>query len=81
MLFDLTKQDPLKITFQDAEVMSLFTSTRVLKITDRDYRSHNGALGIPEFGTGFVRRMLTEIKPRRFADLVAISGLSHGKKV
>lgn len=81
MLFDLTKQDPLKITFQDAEVMSLFTSTRVLKIADRDYRSHNGALGIPEFGTGFVRRMLTEIKPRRFADLVAISGLSHGKKV
>ena len=37
-----------------------------------------GCVAVPEFGTKFVRGMVKETHPSTFAELVSISGLSHG---
>lgn len=38
-------------------------------------------LGIPEFGTPYVRNILNFAKPSSFGEVIKISGLSHGKDV
>ncbi len=69
------------IPLNDPEVLSIFSSPAALKM-DHDFtNAKTGALAIPEFGTEFVRGMLEETKPQTFADLVIISGLSHGTNV
>lgn len=66
----------------DPEVVKIFSSTEPMKIKPEDIGGeYTGALGLPEFGTQFVRQMLLQAKPKSFADLVSISGLSHGTNV
>ncbi|EOA07368.1 DNA polymerase III alpha chain [Mycoplasma yeatsii 13926] len=82
MLLDLTGVDPITVPTDDKRVYSLFSGLDELEITsDKINGEITGAIGIPEFGTGFVRGMLRETQPKTFADLVQISGLSHGTDV
>ncbi|AVP49036.1 PolC-type DNA polymerase III [Williamsoniiplasma luminosum] len=82
MLRDLTGVDPVTIPTNDPKVYALFSNLNSLNITPNQINNETtGAIGIPEFGTQFVRGMLRDTKPKSFADLVQISGLSHGTDV
>lgn len=82
MLEDLTGVDALGIPLDDQKVMSLFLNTSALGVLPEDLKGCKmGSLGVPEFGTEFVIQMLADTKPTKFADLVRISGLSHGTDV
>lgn len=82
MLEDLTGVDAKTIPLDDKETLSLFTSNDALKLRDKaDIGTDLGTYGVPEFGTKFVRQMLTDTKPKTFSELVRISGLSHGTDV
>ena len=81
-LQDMTGIDPIKeVPLKDEKVNSIFLGTEALDIKDPEYRFKHGSYGIPEFGTKFVRQMLDDTKPTKFADLVRISGFSHGTDV
>ena len=88
-LMDLVKQEPLEFPFSKAQdipvddknVYRLLSGTEVLGLTTDDIRSEIASYGIPEFGTNFVRGMLRDSRPQNFAELVKISGLSHGTNV
>ena len=81
MLYDLTGYDPRNVPMDDKETMGIFSSTKPLKVDLNDIKTTVGTLGIPEFGTKFVREMLVDTRPKTFAELVRISGLSHGTNV
>ncbi|RGC59721.1 PolC-type DNA polymerase III [Agathobaculum butyriciproducens] len=85
-LENLTGVNAQEIPLDDPETMSLFHSCKALK-----YKGENpdtdpilgdlGCVAVPEFGTKFVRGMVKETHPSTFAELVSISGLSHGTDV
>lgn len=81
MLQDLSGVDPTKLPLDDPDVMEIFSSTKSLGVTEKQIGCKTGTLGVPEFGTSFVRQMLEETKPSTFSELVVISGLSHGTDV
>lgn len=81
MLQDLSGIDPQTIPTDDPEVMRIFDGPEVLGVNADQIYSKTGTLGIPEFGTRFVRGMLEETHPSTFAELLQISGLSHGTDV
>ena len=81
MLQDLTGVDPKTVPLDDPETMKLFSTAAPLGVSPDDLGFDLGTLGIPEFGTEFARQMLDETKPQTFAELVYISGLSHGTNV
>lgn len=80
-LQDMTGVDPLKVPLKDERVNSIFNGIDGLDIKDPEYKFTHGSYGIPEFGTSFTRKMLDDTKPDKFADLVRISGFSHGTDV
>lgn len=81
MIQDLTKTDILKVPLDDKDTMSIFTTTKALGVTNEQIMCETGTLGIPEFGTPFTIGMVAETKPKTFAELIKISGLSHGTDV
>src|SRR5690625_3980698 len=81
MLQDLSGIDPETVPTDDPEVMKIFSGPEALGLTPEQINCKTGTLGVPEFGTRFVRQMLEDTKPTTFAELVIISGLSHGTDV
>ena len=81
MLQDLSGIDPTTVPTDDQETMKLFSGPESLGVTPDQILCKTGTLGIPEFGTGFVRQMLEDTRPSTFSELVQISGLSHGTDV
>ena len=72
----------MDVPMNDPAVYELFLSTNSLGIDPDDIGGAKlGTYGLPEFGTRFVMKMVEEAKPRSFADLLQISGLSHGTDV
>lgn len=82
MLSDLTGVDVKEIPLDDPDTLVIFSGLESLNLTpDKVGGCTVGVLGIPEFGTNFVRKMVEETKPTTFAELVRISGFSHGTDV
>ena len=73
--------DILKVPLDDKETMSIFTKTDALGVTTDQIMCNTGTLGIPEFGTPFTIKLVEDTKPTTFAELIKISGLSHGTDV
>ncbi|HFI0812031.1 TPA: PolC-type DNA polymerase III [Streptococcus suis] len=80
-LQDLSGIDPQTIPADDKGVMALFSGTEILGVTPEQIGTPTGMLGIPEFGTNFVRGMVEETHPTTFSELLQLSGLSHGTDV
>ena len=73
--------DILKVPLDDKATMSIFTKTDALGVTTDQIMCNTGTLGIPEFGTPFTIKLVEDTKPTTFAELIKISGLSHGTDV
>ena len=69
------------IPLDDPKVYELFNGTSVIGVKEHEIMSEVASYAIPEFGTPFTRQMLVDTKPKTFAGLVKISGLSHGTDV
>lgn len=67
LLEDFTGISIQSTVWNDSEVYALF--------------GRADTLGIPKFGTDFMKDMLLKLKPKSFDDLVQISGLAHGPGV
>ncbi|HET7560075.1 MAG TPA: PolC-type DNA polymerase III, partial [Limnochordia bacterium] len=78
MLEDMTGVRTAEIRLDDQPTMALFSGLESLGVDAAAAGGEVGTLGVPEFGTGFVRQVLVDTRPATFADLVRIMGLVHG---
>lgn len=80
-LEDLTGYKATQISLDEPSTMRLFSGVESMGVKAEDIRSQVGTYGVPEFNTRFVRQMLEVTRPKTFAELIRISGLSHGTNV
>lgn len=81
MIQDISGIDVTTVPLDDKETMGIFLSPEPLGVTKEQIMNETGTLGVPEFGTPFTIGMLVDTKPKTFAELIKISGLSHGTDV
>ena len=73
--------DPKQIPVGDEETLRIFQDTTSLGVTPEQIGSDVGTFGIPECGTAFVRQMIKDVQPKKFSEIVRVSGYSHGTDV
>jgi DNA polymerase-3 subunit alpha (Gram-positive type) len=81
MLEELTGLNAREIPIGDEETMAIFSSPEILGVTPKQIGTDVGTYGIPECGTQFTRGMIHELQPKKFSELVRVSGYSHGTDV
>ena len=73
--------DALNIPVNDHNLFMLMNNTKIINCLPQDICSNVATYGVSEFGTPFVRGLLEKAKPTTFAELIKVSGLSHGTDV
>lgn len=81
MLQDITGINPQTIPLDDPSTRKIYSSVAPLGIDLSELNCQVGSLGVPEFGTGFVRTVLESTLPSTMEELVRIAGLTHGTDV
>ena len=79
-LMDIVKEHPENYPFDNVKDIPI-ADEKTFALLKEDAEGFIDSLGISEFGTNFVTGMLHKININTFADLVKVSGLSHGTDV
>ena len=75
----LTGVDPAEIPFDDEKILSLFSSPKALGLTAEELLGYpSGTLGVPEFDGPYMNKLLSQVRPNRFSDLIRADALAHG---